>query len=375
MPKKKTHEEFVKEIFNYNPNVDVLSEYIDVHTSVKFRCKICGYEWESTPHSMKRSHAVCLQCIGKIITPHSFREMVFCEVGNEYSVMSDYIDCKTPIEFIHNECGTKFKMKPRSFFKSQTKCSNKECKHKIHTRLNSENFIRRVDSLGYIVKSEYLGIDEMMIFECKKCHTNFKLNKASKIYEPVKISHCPNCYSSKIISSSADKFIQTFNSMFGNEFEISGEYKGCDSPIKILHRKCGNVSEYYRASRVLTDYLYPCKCCNITKGEKSIMNYLDNNCIVYEHQKKYDNLFGVNSGYLSYDFYIEDKNLLIEFQGKQHYEAIEDFGGQEYFNIQQEHDRRKRQYAKDNNITLLEIAYWDFENIEEILSRELGLVA
>ena len=67
--------------------------------------------------------------------------------------------------------------------------------------------------------------------------------------------------------------------------------------------------------------------------------------------------------------------MLIEFQGKQHYKPVSAYGGEEQFKVQQEHDKRKRQYAKDNNINLLEIAYWDFNNIEEILSRELGLTA
>lgn len=40
---------------------------------------------------------------------------------------------------------------------------------------------------------------------------------------------------------------------------------------------------------------------------------------------------------------------------------------------QQEHDRRKREYAKSHNIELLEIWYWDFDNIEEILDKRLYL--
>ena len=67
--------------------------------------------------------------------------------------------------------------------------------------------------------------------------------------------------------------------------------------------------------------------------------------------------------------------MLIEFQGKQHYKPVSAYGGEEQFKVQQEHDRRKRQYANDNNIKLLEIPYWDYENIEEILTRELGLLA
>ena len=43
--------------------------------------------------------------------------------------------------------------------------------------------------------------------------------------------------------------------------------------------------------------------------------------------------------------------------------------------MQQEHDKRKRQYAKDHNIKLIEIWYWDFDKIESILEKELGLTA
>ena len=174
---------------------------------------------------------------------------------------------------------------------------------------------------------------------------------------------------------SANEFYDNFNKYFGNEFEIVSEYSGCDDPIKILHKRCGNISEYYRAGRIFTDYICPCKYCNISNGEKSIMNFLESKSIEYDYQKKYDDLIGLNGGALSYDFYLPINNMLVEFQGKQHFEPIEYFGGQEYFEIQQEHDRRKRQYAKDNKIELLEIPYWDLDNIEKTLSRELSLTA
>ena len=86
-------------------------------------------------------------------------------------------------------------------------------------------------------------------------------------------------------------------------------------------------------------------------------------------------MVGVNNNLLSYDFYLPDYNMLVECQGIQHEQPVNFFGGEEQFKVQQEHDRRKRQYAKDHSINLLEIAYWDFDNIEEILSRELGLIA
>lgn len=89
------------------------------------------------------------------------------------------------------------------------------------------------------------------------------------------------------------------------------------------------------------------------------------------YQYTFDGLCGVNGGLLSYDFYLPNKNVLIEFQGEQHEQPIEYFGGKEKFKIQQEHDRRKREYAKNHNIDLLEIWYWDFNNIEQILRAKI----
>jgi hypothetical protein len=45
----------------------------------------------------------------------------------------------------------------------------------------------------------------------------------------------------------------------------------------------------------------------------------------------------------------------------------------EEFEYQQEHDKRKREYAEKHNIKLLEIWYWDFDNIETILKKELNI--
>ena len=92
----------------------------------------------------------------------------------------------------------------------------------------------------------------------------------------------------------------------------------------------------------------------------------------YKPQKEYDGLLGLGNGNLSYDFYLPSYNLLIEYQGGQHEKYIKGFHKTKNdFIIQQEHDRRKKQYAEDNNIKLLPIWYWDFDNIEEILDKEL----
>ena len=117
-----------------------------------------------------------------------------------------------------------------------------------------------------------------------------------------------------------------------------------------------------------------CPICNEWHGERKIREYLTKNNIEFTAQKTFSNLLGLGNGPLSYDFYIPVNNLLIEFQGEQHYMPV-DFSGkgmkqaEKDFEKQQEHDRRKREYAQQNNIDLLEITYLEENKIEEILDK------
>jgi hypothetical protein len=92
-----------------------------------------------------------------------------------------------------------------------------------------------------------------------------------------------------------------------------------------------------------------CPRCSKSKGEKIIKTILDSRGIYYIEQKEFIGLIGLKNGNLSYDFYLPKQNILIEYQGEFH-----DGNGGNYIkkNLkkQQEHDRRKHEYAIENNI-------------------------
>ena len=108
-----------------------------------------------------------------------------------------------------------------------------------------------------------------------------------------------------------------------------------------------------------------CPKCKESHGEKKIRKWLEEKNIEYVYQKRFKDL-----GRLSYDFYIPSKNLLIEFQGEQHYKPVESFGGLESFKKQRENDYKKKNYAKKNKIMLLEVPYWE-TNLESLLENKL----
>ena len=133
---------------------------------------------------------------------------------------------------------------------------------------------------------------------------------------------------------------------------------------------CGNYTEIY-SEALKQGHTRSCGCQKST-GEYSILRYLDKNNIDYEYQKRFNDCCGTGNKPLSYDFYLPNQSLLIEYQGQQHYYPVNIYGGEEKFEIQQEHDRRKREYAKSNGYNLLEIPYYDYDNIEEILDKALS---
>lgn len=98
------------------------------------------------------------------------------------------------------------------------------------------------------------------------------------------------------------------------------------------------------------------------------------NKIVNEYEKYYPDLKDILP--LSYDFYLPDYNLLIECNGRQHYEPVQ-FNGKtieeakEDFEIQKRHDKLKEEYARNNKINLLIISYKEIDDTEKILNEKL----
>lgn len=151
--------------------------------------------------------------------------------------------------------------------------------------------------------------------------------------------------------------------------------------------KCGEIREL-RAGTLKSGNSLSCGCYKyemlkqkskeqiVSKAEKIISEYLTTNNIYYEPQKIYKDLRGKLGYPLSYDFLIYNTELepilLVECQGKQHYEPVEYFGGESRFEVQIKNDNYKREYANKIGIPLLEISYKvKNENIIQLLKSTI----
>lgn len=107
-------------------------------------------------------------------------------------------------------------------------------------------------------------------------------------------------------------------------------------------------------------------------GEKMITEFLDLNNIIYSREKTWDGCRSQKNRFLRFDFYIPELNLLIEFQGQHHYHPINKYPRAKAVHLKTVmHDNIKRKFCNDNGILLLEIPYWDRDNIPNILQEQL----
>lgn len=72
------------------------------------------------------------------------------------------------------------------------------------------------------------------------------------------------------------------------------------------------------------------------------------------------------------DFILPNEKVWIEYDGGQHFEWKEGMMSEEEYKISQNNDRIKNEYAKEHGWKLIRIPYWEFDNIEEILEKEIN---
>lgn len=110
-----------------------------------------------------------------------------------------------------------------------------------------------------------------------------------------------------------------------------------------------------------------CKCNQDSKGENNIKNCLEELKIPYERQYAVVGDREAEDNRFRFDFFIEKKNLLIEYDGRQHFEPVEKFGGAKGLERNKENDAKKDEIAKTSGITLVRISY-DIEKPHEIMA-------
>lgn len=233
-------------------------------------------------------------------------------------------------------------------------------KTKIYTKDIIEKELLQLN-FKWLNSNDYIDANSILETECLICGKISKANATSRIINKRKCSKCNGFYKRDISEIKLE-----FDILGNNEYEIlSEEYVNAGNKLLVKHKVCGN--EYYVSRRNFRKGRR-CPKCKISKGEFKVSDFLERNKIEFEKEKKYDYLVGIGGGKLRFDFYLPKQNILIEYDGELHYKETSLGNNLKY---QKCHDELKNIYCKENNIKLIRIPYWEFDNIETILSNEL----
>jgi uncharacterized protein with PIN domain len=352
-----------------NNEYKVLSEYKGNKNKVLMKHIKCQNEFLMQPNAFLNGQR-CPYCSGKMQkTTEQFKKEIYELVGDEYELLDEYINSKVKVHILHKKCKNIIELKPNSFLTGHRcgYCSQKKQK-------NTEWFKQEVYDLvanEYEVLGEYTRALEKTLFRHNKCEYEFLLRPNDFL----KGTRCPKC-NGGIKNKSTEYFKNEVYNLTGDEYVVVGTYKSSKKPILFKHVSCGNLFSMTPGGFLGSKNRIGNRCpiCNESKGEQRINKYFTNHNLYFIRQKEFDGLLGLSNKNLSYDFYLPQYNLLIEYQGEQHGRYIKGMHkSKKDFEKQQEHDRRKCEYAKEHNIKLLEIWYWDYDNIEDILQKELNM--
>lgn len=343
----------------------VLGKYKNASTPVSVAHLDCGYgldgSWNPRPGNMFRKHG-CPKCGHKRgglkgrINKNKFLKKFKEENAtrrNAYKIVGKYIDYNTPIKMLHKTCNRTFDVIPSQFINSHTGCTLCYGTPR-YTQEEAAEILRKINS-PYTLASTYRGMHKKCEFYCPRCKKTFPSELAS-IRRGEGCPRCANKRRSEAHMKSNDDFIKELKELgLYDDYRPVENYKGSHELIYVEHLKCHGKYPV-TPNHLLRGSSCPfCSDKSKSRGERWLLKYLSSRKIKFEYQKSFKGLRDKNL--LSYDIYIPSINLLIEYNGIQHYKSCNYFGGVSRFKNQQKHDQMKSEYARINNINLLTIPY------------------
>jgi hypothetical protein len=298
-------------------------------------------------------------------TQEEFVETINKITNGEYNVIGEYKGKRVKVRLKHNVCSYEWEVTPDNFVYQGNRCPNCANKMRVFTgrkQISNDEFLLKVkNKFGnkFTILSEYSPAGVLVRHEC-----GYEYEVIPYDFFKKRTDKCPNCIKNK--NKTHDDFIKEIKSIVGDEYKVLSKYKGSRTKVKMKHEICGCIWDVKP-----TLFLHNgnrCPNCNESKGEKKIRRWLENNNIIFEAQKEFDGLIGIGNKNLRFDFAVYNSykniNFLIEYDGEFHFKKqYKD----DHFEMLQIHDELKNNFCKINNIKLLRIPYWEFDNIENML--------
>lgn len=231
---------------------------------------------------------------------------------------------------------------------------------------STSTFIQQLTEINptITVQGQYISSKTKIAVSCDTCGYKWSARPNDLLGR----KGCPNCAGTMRKSHAA--FLQQVQEIHGVAIVVLTEYLNRRTKIGL---QCCICKQRWKT---LPDTLLKgggCPNCASSKGEKQINCLLAELDVPFKAQYRFPDCR--NKKPLPFDFAVLDSSqspiLLIEFDGIQHFEPVEYFGGQSGFERTQQNDSIKNAYCCDHSIPLLRISYLQQESIEQLITDKL----
>ncbi len=305
MSKKKTHEEFILQMKDLHPDLEVLDVYDGAFKPLRCRCNKHNYEWLVKPNVLLSGHGC-------------------------------------------------------------PKCGYENVSTKLRAR-SHEEFLAELAEINPDIEvlDRYDRVDDFLKCRCRKDGYEW-ISTGKRL---LRGDGCPQC--SGVAKLTHDEFVRRIASI-NPDVEIIGTYRARHTHVTCRCRICGHEWEATPGNLYAG---WGCPACSQSHGEIAIQRYLDTHNYVYRREYSFADCRYEHA--LLFDFYLPDRNLLIEYDGEQHFRPVK-FGGSnddkadKRFELNQIRDQIKNDYCASRHIPLIRIPYTDFDRIDEILDEHIA---
>lgn len=233
VPRRKTHEEFVKELSVLRPTIKLLGQYVNSSTKTLFKCDVCGYEWEVVPNTFVSTKSGCPRCANH----EPLNTKIFIEKAklknNKVKVLGEYTGHNEKIDVQCVDCGKIWKMSPSNILGG---CGCRECvlKKELEGRAKDpEVFKKELYELNpnILLLSDYERSDRKVECKCSICGYEWS-TRPNALLSGV---GCPSCANN--ISMTHDEFVEKAKKL--NEYvDVIGIYVNSKTHILCYCKIC-----------------------------------------------------------------------------------------------------------------------------------------
>lgn len=320
-------------------NVDV-SGYANYRSRLWFNCEQ-GHRWQTTVNKVF-SGTWCPNCSGNVREDAKKNLLEVVKSFGGSAEIDEYKNFNTKIRFTCK--------KRHSWFATPNSVSSGKSWCLICAGLSTEDAKNKLAGIvserkGIVDLEKYAGANKRLLFQCSQGHS----------WHTTPSSIMTGTWCGRCIGVSKEKAIEDLEKLVsekGGWFDKS-KYKSVSSSIEF---KCHD-GHIWSARPGNVKHGTWCPFCTESMGERTIRKLLMSRDIKFESE------YLLKPTRLRADFYIPSRNLIIEFDGEQHFTLK--WRGRNNPNIRV-NDLRKNLWCRDNNIHILRIPFWTL-NIEENL--------